>query len=234
MPCRAVLLLLVLAFPLSASAAPADPLWSLAVEASARSARWSPGEMRLAIEMADSAGKVLETWDNRYRLSVDGDGTLRTEVVSAFHDGKDETEKERKAQAKRERDTRADGGPPMSGFGDDPFSPAVQDSVQVRRLAGTREIAGAACVGYDFSIAKPKNVTIEGTAWLDAATGAPVQFESAPKPLPRGVHEMSTTVRYRDGFVSEVRVEGSGSIVFIRRRFASVVTFAGWFERPGG
>ncbi len=230
---RAVLLLFAIACSLPADAAPADPLWSRAVEASARAARWSPGEMRLAIEMADDAGKVLDTWDNRYRLSVDGDGTLRTEVVVAVHDGKDETEKERKAQAKRERDARGGGESPMSGFGDDPFAPAVQESVQVRRLAGTREIAGTTCVGYDVVIAKPKNVSIEGTAWLEAATGVPVQFASTPKPLPIGVHEMSTVVRYEDGFVSEVRVEGSGSIMFIKRRFVSVISFGGWFELPG-
>jgi len=26
---------------------------------------------------------------------------------------------------------------PLDGFGDDPFSPSVQDSVRIRRLAGT-------------------------------------------------------------------------------------------------
>jgi hypothetical protein len=231
---RAVLLLLALAFPLSAGAAPVDPLWTLAVEASGRAARWSPGEMRLAIEMADEAGKVLETWDNRYRLSVDGSGVVRTEVVSAIHNGKDETEKEGRAQEKREGDSRSGGSSPMAGFGDDPFAPGVQDTVQVRRLDGTRVIAGRACIGYDFTIAKPKNATVAGTAWLDAATGFPVEYTSAPSPLPPAVHEMSTVVRYAAGRVSEVRVEGSGSILFIRRRFVSVISFAGWFERPQG
>ena len=231
---RTVLLLFALIVPLRAGAASADPLWSRAVEASARAARWSPGEMRLAIEMADDAGKVLETWDNHYRLSVGENGTLRTEVVSAFHNGKDETEKERRAQEKRERDARPGGAPPMSGFGDDPFAPAVQESVQIRRLEAPRGIAGTTCIGYDFTIAKPKNVTVEGTAWLDAATGIPVQYTSAANPLPPAVHEMSTIVRYDSGLVTEVRVEGSGSILFIKRRFSSVITFGGWFERPGG
>jgi len=63
--------------------------------------------MRLAIGVGGRHARVLETWDNRYRLFVDGDGIIRTEVVSAIHNGKDETEKERKAQEKRERDARA-------------------------------------------------------------------------------------------------------------------------------
>jgi hypothetical protein len=231
---QAVMLLLALAVSSPAGAAPADPLWSRAVEASARAAQWSPGEMRLAIEMANDEGTVLETWDNRYRLSVDGDGILRTEVVAAIHNGKDETEKERKAQEKRERRMQADGGTSMSGFGDDPFAPAVQGSVQIRRLAGTREIGGAACIGYDFTIVKPKDVTVAGTAWLDAATGMPVEYTSSTRPLPPAVRDMSTVVRYRGGLVTEVRVEGSGSLLFFRRRFVSVVTLGRWFQRPGG
>jgi hypothetical protein len=231
---RAVLLLFALIAPLRAGASPSDPLWSRAVEASARAAQWSPGEMRLAIEMADDAGTVLETWDNRYRLSIGESGTLRTEVVSALHNGKDETEKERKAQEKRERRMEAEGATSMSGFGDDPFASTVQESVQIRRLDAQREIAGTTCIGYDFTITKPKNVTVEGTAWLEAATGIPVECTSSTKPLPPAVHEMSTVVRYDEGLVTEVRVEGSGSLLFFKRRFVSVITLAGWFQRPGG
>lgn len=227
---RAVLLLFALIAPLRAVAAPADPLWSRAVEASARAARWSPGEMRLAIEMADDAGKVLETWDNRYRLSVDENGTLRTEVVSAFHNGKDETEKEREAQAKRERTAGPDGTAAWSRYLDDPFDPDVQEAVEATRLAGTRDIAGASCVAFAFTLAKPKNVRIEGTVWLDGATGQPVELASRPAPLPRAVTELSTFVRYDGGLVSEVRIEGSGNFLFIKRRLVSVITLAGWFR----
>jgi hypothetical protein len=237
---RAVLLLFALSIPLSAGAAPVDPLWSKAVEASARAARWSPGEMRLAIEMADDAGKVLETWDNRYRLSLGTDGAVHTEVVNASHNGKDETRNEREAQAKREaqaarnKDARVDGGSAWAGFLDDPFDPTAQDSVEIRRLPGTREIAGMTCVAFAFLLSKPKNAAVEGTAWLNAATGLPVEFESIPRPLPRGAHELTTTVRCTDGLVSEVRVEGSGSLLFFKRRFVSVVTLGSWFRLPGG
>jgi hypothetical protein len=190
--------------------------------------------MRLAIEMADDAGKVLDTWDNRYRLFLGEDGSVRTEVVSASRNGKDETRKEREAQAKRDRSARADGEPPMGGFGVDPFDPGLQGSVTIGPPAGNRQIAGRACVAFAFSLAQPKNSVVEGTAWLDAASGLPVELVSRMQPLPRGVHEMSTTVRYTDGFVSEVRVEGSGSLLFLKRRFVSVVTLGGWFHLPGG
>ena len=226
------LLFLALALASPAVARPADPLWSRAVEAASRAKEWSPGEMRLAIQVADDEGKVLETWDNRYRLSTGADGTVRTEVVSAFHNRKDETQKEREAQAKRELNARSGGAPTMSGFGDDPFEPSVQDAVEIRRLAGTRDIAGASCVAFSYILAKPKGASVEGTAWLEAATGFPVEVVSSPEPLPRGVHEMSTTVRYAGGLVSEVLVEGSGSLLFFKRRFSSVITLGGWVRKP--
>ena len=230
----AVVLALALAAAAPAPAAPANPLWSKAVESASRAKQWSPGEMRLVIEMADDAGKVLDTWDNRYRLSPGEDGAVRTDVVSASRNGKDETRKEREAQAKRDRSARTDGEPPMGGFGVDPFDPGLQGSVEIRPLAGNRQIAGRTCVAFAFSLTQPKNSVLEGTAWLDAESGLPVEFVSSLRPLPRGVHEMSTTVRYTDGFVSEVRVEGSGSLLFLKRRFVSVVTFGGWFRLPGG
>ncbi len=233
----AVLLIAVLALPgasTASAAAPADPLWQAAVAAASRAKAWSPGEMRIVIEMADDKGKVLEAWDNRYRISAGPDGSLSTEIVAASHDGKDETRKEREAQAKRERENPPDGGDDWTRFIDDPLDPAIQETVTVRRLAEARTIGGVAGVAFAFTIAKPKGASVEGTAWLDAATGVPLEIVSSPRPLPRGARELATTVRYAGGFAAEVRVEGSGSLLFIRRRFRSVITVGGWFARPGG
>jgi hypothetical protein len=189
--------------------------------------------MRIEIEVADDRGKALETWDNRYRLSPDADGAVRTEVVSAVHNGKDETAKERAAQAKRDSDAPSGGGSSMAGYLDDPFDPALQDSVEILPLAGARKIAGVTCTPFAFTLSKQKGASVAGTAWLDTVTGLPVEVVSSPKPLPRGAHELATTVYYTDGFVSEVRVEGSGSLLFLKRRFSSVITLGGWFHRPG-
>lgn len=186
--------------------------------------------MRLAMEMANDAGKVLETWDYRYRIFRDADGVVRTEIVSALHDGKDETQKERAAQAKRDREAGKSGATAWSRYLDDPFGPAVQDAVEARRLADVREIAGTTCVAFAFTLAKPKNATVEGTAWLAAATGQPVEVVSRPTPLPPAVRELATVVRYADGFVSEVRVEGSGSLLLLRRRLVTVITLGGWIR----
>jgi hypothetical protein len=227
-------LLLAAAIARPAGAAPADPLWSNAVAAVSRAKAWSPGEMRLEIEMADDQGQVLDTWDNRYRISADADGALRTEVLSALHNGRDETQKERAAQAKRERAARQDRGPALPGFGADPFDAGVQDSLAVRRLEGTREVGGTSCVGFAFTLEQPKGGTVEGVAWLEARSGLPVELAASPQPLPWGAHELSTLVRYADGRTVEIRIEGSGSLLFVKRRFLSVVTLGGWFRRPGG
>lgn len=230
----AVLLIAVLALPLpaAAAAAPADPLWLAAVATAARAKEWSPGEMRILIELADDGGRTLDTWDNRYRISAGTDGILRTEVVAASRNGKDETRKEREAQAKRDRDALSGDGSSWTRFLDDPLDPAVQDSVTISPLPGSRTIAGAACVSFSFILLKPKDASVEGIAWLDASTGAPVEVISVPRPLPRGARELATTVQYAGGLPSEVRVEGSGSLLFLRRRFSTVVTFGGWFARP--
>jgi hypothetical protein len=233
-PAAMLLVVLVLSVPAASAAAPADPLWLAAVAAATRAKEWSPGEMRIVIEMADDKGRALDTWDNRYRIVAGPDGALTTEVVSAAHNGKDETRKEREAQAKRDGEASADGSSPWSRFLDDPFDLAVQESVVIRRLADARTIGGVACVAFAFTLAKPKGASVAGTAWLAAATGAPVEVASTPRPLPRGAHELSTVVRYADGLPAEVRVEGSGSLLFIKRRFSSVITLGGYLRRPGG
>jgi hypothetical protein len=186
--------------------------------------------MRILIEMADDTGRVLETWDNRYRIVAGPGGALRTEVVSATHNGKDETRKEREAQAKR--DAPADASPPWARFLDDPLDPEVQDSLTVRRLAATRSFSGVPAVAFGFVLAKSDGATVEGTAWLDAAAGQPLEISSTPRPLPRGAHELATVVRYADGFPAEVRVAGSGSLLFFKRRVASLITLGGWFPLP--
>jgi hypothetical protein len=232
---RRRLAILVLFLPLAAAAAaaaPADPLWLKAVAAASRAKAWSPGEMRILIELADDGGRMLDAWDNRYRISAGSDGVIRTEVVSASRNGKDETRKEREAQAKRDAEAPSVDGSSWTRFLDDPFDPAVQESATVSRLAGSRTIAGAACVAFSFTLAKPKGASVEGTAWLDVATGMPVEVVSAPVPLPRGAHELSTVVRYADGLPAEVRVEGSGSLLFFKRRFSSAITLDGWFPLP--
>ncbi len=221
---------LVLTAPAASAATPADPLWLAGVASTARAKTWSPGDMRILIEMADDKGRVLDTWDNRYRIIAAPDGALTTEVVAATHNGKDETRKEREAQAKR--DAPADASSPWSRFLDDPLDPEVQDSLSVRRLAATRTFSGVPAVAFAFVLAKADGATVEGTAWLDAAAGLPLEISSTPRPLPRGAHELATVVRYADGFPAEVRVVGSGSLLFFKRRFASLITLGGWFARP--
>jgi hypothetical protein len=223
----------VLAGVTASAAPPADPLWAAGVAAAARAKDWSPGAMRLLIEVADDRGRVLDTWDNRYRVAAAPDGSVRTEVLSASHNGRDETRKEREAQAKREADAGAAAGGPWSRFLDDPLDPAAQGAVTVRRLAEARTIGGIAAVAFAFVLAKEKGAVVEGTAWLHAVSGVPLEVVSAPRPLPRGAHELATTVRYADGLVAEVRVAGSGSLLFLRRRFSSVITLADWSPRPG-
>ena len=88
----------------------------------------------------------------------------------------------------------------------------------------------------DFTLVKKDHATLSGRAWLDAASGAPVQVRSTSSPLPRGVFEMTTTLRFgqgpgKEGFLREALVEGVGGILFISKSLRSVITVGDWWRR---
>lgn len=197
--------------PLAAETA--DPLWSKAVEIGRRNKQWLPGEARFLLELVDENGALKDSWESWYRLSPGVDGKPVLEVVRELRNGVEATPKERKR--------------PFS-TGDDPFDPGVQDAVQARPRGETRLIDGAPCSLSDFTLKKKDGTSIVGTAWLAQGTGIPVEVSYTYSPLPRGVFEMNATLRYGvgaqgEGALREVRIEGSGGVLFIRRNFRSTI-----------
>ncbi len=227
---RLLLALLLVSVPASLGAAGTDPLWGRAVESARAAAQWVPGRASFLIEVVDDAGHPKETWELSYRISRSASGGVVTDVVHAAHNGTDTTRSEQDAQRKRK--------PVPFSMGDNPFDPALQAAVDARTGGVEESIADRVCVRYNFTAKKKDGSVLTGTAWIDAATGAPVEARYSVSPLPRGVRQMTTTLRYAagpdgDGFLAEAYVEGVAGFLFLTRAFRTTVTVDDYWRRGG-
>jgi hypothetical protein len=227
---RAAAALLLLFTPALAVAA-SDALWAKAVAAAGARADWVPGNVTFLLQLVDDKGAAQESWTSRYRLSPGPDGAPAMEVVSSSHNGTDTTAKDKANQQNNRR------MPPIRW--DEPFDPAVQGVLVLTPRGQKETVDGRSCAVYSFSFAKEDKSTISGTAWVDAATGAPVQVQSIQAPLPRGIFSLSSTLHYArgptgEGYLREVSLEGVGGILFIKKSFRSVVAVADWWKKTGG
>jgi hypothetical protein len=219
---------LVMGAAMSSAAAPSDPLWSKAVEITRASVDWVPGSASFVLQLVDEKGAAQDSWQSWYTLAPGSDGAVSMEVTKATHNGDDTTAREQENQRRSKRE------PPTHW--DNPFDPKVQPSVTTKPTGKTELIGGRSCSLYEFSFTKADHSTLYGTAWLDTASGAPVQVRYTATPLPRGLLSLTTTLRFArgpagDGFLQEASVEGVGGILFIKRSFRSVVT-VGAYWRP--
>jgi hypothetical protein len=227
---------LIAAFSFVVGAAqPQDPIWRKAVETAQRTKPWIPGGAVFSIEVTDGGGKLTDSYVSRYRIAPDAQGKPLMHVESALRNGKDVTETERESQEKRNLDAAGKPGASPLSMGDNPFDPAIQDSIDARPTGETRTIGGRVCVVYGFSMKRKTGEMLTGTAVLDRETGAPVEADYTQKPLPFGVQSMNMTLKYGNGplgggFLTEVGIEGSGGILFIKRGFHSVISLDGYWK----
>jgi hypothetical protein len=211
----------------AAAGAPLDPLWGKAVEMTRASVDWVPGAASFVLQLVDEKGVTKDSWQSWYTLAAGTGGAVTMDVVKATHNGDDTTAREQENQRKSKRE------PPTHW--DNPFDPKVQPTVSSKPTGKTELVDGRSCTLYDFSYTKADHTTLSGTAWLDAATGAPVQVRYTADPLPRGVFSLTTTLRFSkgpagEGFLREAFVEGVGGILFIKRSFRSVVTVGEYWK----
>lgn len=232
-----ITLLLLLLPALSLSAAPdADPLWSRASEAVGRAKAWVPGSTVFRLEMTDDkgapTGESQETW---YSLSAGADGSVVTEVVRSIKNGKDNTAEDREKQAKQNRDRKKDGPAQPFSMGDNPLDPDSRKDVEAKPGSGSRTIEGLACVPYEY-VMKTKAGRILGTVWISRDNGAPLEVTVVQDPLPAFVQRMTVLMRYDPrpqgaGRVTEVLVEGSGGVLFLKRNFRMSFRLDGWWPQ---
>jgi hypothetical protein len=209
------------------NAAWSDALWDKAVAITRATVDWVPGSASFLLEVVDPRGAAQESWRSRYVLTGRPDGTVTMEVISASHNTEDTTAKERQNQQSRKQG-------PLPRW-DNPFDPRVQATLTATPQGPAQEVLGRTCVPYDFTLAKEGGVKISGTAWIDAASGVPVQVRSSQSPLPRGVFSLTTTLRFGtgpggEGFLREAFMEGVGGLLFIRRSFRSTVSVGDYWR----
>ncbi|MBD3236951.1 MAG: hypothetical protein GF330_09625 [Candidatus Eisenbacteria bacterium] len=230
LPLLAALLLLVgvpPALPQSPAAqaplaAGADSLWQRAVEIAGRNAWWIPGTMVSRFEELDGDWEPKSVELTTTRIFLGPDGVPDTEIVSAYENEKDVTEKAREEaaeqkreeeeqrrkeaeQRRREQEERgaAPADPPdarerfaLRSGGSTPFDPQIQDSVRVRRTSPEGGPQGGPFAAYQFQRDLGDERQLIGTAWLDPESGAPVEIRFAPDPLPGRVKELEMRMRF--------------------------------------
>jgi hypothetical protein len=208
-----------------AAIAPADALWDKAVALTGGSTGWIPSSASVLLQLLDPRGLAQDTWQSWFKLTPAQNGAVSLQLVRSTHNGDDTTDREQKSQ-------RQTGDNPIPRW-DTPFDPAVQKSVSAAARGQSEAVEGRTCALYDFTMTKGDGTTLHGTAWLDQSTGAPVMIRYSASRLPRGIVELTTTLRYssdatRQGFLREALVEGVGGILFVRRSFRSVITIDDW------
>lgn len=235
--------IIILCLFFSGHVAAADNLWTKAVEQARQFQDRVPGRMEMISEMLDGYGKVKEREEMWFAITLKADGELDQALVKYLKDGKDitkekqaELEKEKaREKAKDEKKESVSIGFESAGL----FDPDLQKDTQVTETAQRKTVNGKICLGYAFK-QKSKNKgegTLVGKAWFDAATGAPTEVEYTNDPLPKHVKEMTTTIRYTSGpdgawQAQEMKMEGVGGILFIKKRFRMTMRFEDYFPYP--
>lgn len=244
---EAILILFVFLGILSLGPAPsaegpsADPLWekALALAAKTREAGLHPGRMEMRSTVKRPDGTLESESVILFRVFRQG-GQSETEVLSATENGKDVTAKlraeearakEREKKGGREKDRQETSVELEPGY--HPFAAGVQGRVTYARV-GAEGLAGRSAVVFRFRHAgEGKGGSLVGRAWLDAASGEPLQVEVSPDPLPKHVEEMRSTVRFETGpegfwIPATTDIHGEGGMLWIRRVFDSSVRFLDW------
>lgn len=221
-------------------------LWRKAIDILAANLDWVPGSMTMQFELLDKNGEADMVNTSTYKIYLDENGEVQSELVRMINDGEDVTEKEKaKAEAKEEEkekendDAKEQGEDSEEGnvgfsMAESPFHPENQGKIQLKPLDQEKTVDGQVCRGFDYSLPLEENTRI-GTAWLNVETGAPVLHEFSTDPLPPRVKEMKNIVRYHytpagDFYTTEAMFEGVGGFLFIKKRFRGTMTFEDYWK----
>jgi hypothetical protein len=215
------------------------PLWQKAVTIQSENLNWTPGTMTMKFELLDKKGRAEMVDVTKYKLAVDENGESTSEMVSAFHDGEDVTEKRKtkidKDKAKKDKKGEKNGENNV-GFDleESPLHPDNQNSVSVTALDQSKSIDGKSCKSFEYSMPLDES-TKTGTVWIDAETGAPVLHEFTTTPLPPRMKEMNNTVKFtytpdKKFYISEMMFNGVGGILIIKKSFRGTMTFEEYWE----
>ena len=179
-----------------ANAESTDPLWQKAVEIISISQGLVPGNVEVRFEWSNSKGKIISSQEHFSRNYLGDDGQVAVEILRVMKDGKDITEEQQLSATETPKNLgqTPQGNQPKNddAFAGIPFLREMQESVEVKPLGRQETIGKTLCVLYSYSLVNPDGEINNGTAWLDADSGYPVQIQFEPKTLPKHVSKMTT------------------------------------------
>jgi hypothetical protein len=237
-PTRSVLVAVLLMI----QTASADPLGEDArLRAAMRGRVWHDraplrdGSLRMTcvMEYLNAEGTVTKTLQLDHRRSF-RDGQMRDELLSASEDGRDVLERERRSAE----------AAPASGFPkrwslDESLSPPVpflDDLTGSYRIQTLSDGVADGRLRYATGPRSDDYRTAEGVLELDPADGLPRRHTFTPRPLPKMIRALITTVHYGrlDGLAMPQSSEsvGEGGFLFIKRRFRVRMTYYDWDLAP--
>jgi hypothetical protein len=222
-------------------------LWQKALAVFQKNSDWVPGRMSILSEMLDRKGRPDSVTQLDFNIVLDGLGKARTELLQAVKNGKDvsaemkkklETSKAQDEKGAKKNDTYT------VSLADNPFNPDQQQKVTVAATHERQLLFGKICQGFDFSFQtevvqknKKEKLTWIGKAWLEESSGIPVKLEFSFEPLPKHVHSLWTIYLYEttaagDWNLKEIKVQGQGGFLFIKKGFRSTTSFSEYRRQP--
>jgi hypothetical protein len=177
------------------------------------------------METLDRAGHAGDVKELKARVEGDGKDT-RLLVLKYTEDGEDKTAdaekkaRDRAAERKAHPDKKRLRIPILASE----QSRYVFDQVETDRTDSNR-------VRIAFVPKVPADDTIEGSAWIDARTGAPISAGFKISKTPMFVDYLHFTVEFgaQTGLgaaVSKIEVDGDGGVLFFRKRFHGTATLS--------
>jgi hypothetical protein len=177
------------------------------------------------MEMLDRSGKTDGVKEMKAR--VDGDGhDARFVVLKYTEDGEDKTAEAEKKARERAADRKAHPDKKR-------FHLPILAAEQGRYVFDQLETDGAdpERVRIAFVPKVPADDTIEGSAWIDTRTGAPISAGFKISKTPTFVDYVHFTVEFGaqtalGAAVSRVVADGDGGVLFFRKRFHVTATLS--------
>jgi hypothetical protein len=173
-------------------------------------------QMTCIIEELDRRGAVTKRLVLEHRREFKAGRMIET-LVSAHENGRDVTERQRKAEARPER---------RGLDGTWSIDEALAPPLPFLAYPGAYRLslsAGGSALTYVPHPGRANHRTARGMVTLDPGDHLPVLHRFTPEPLPSLIRRLETSVRYRrlDGLAipEESLTEGEGGFLFIKKRF---------------
>jgi hypothetical protein len=184
------------------------------------------------LEMLDGDGAVDETKDLVGHFDADGH-RARLTVIRYTEDGKDKTEegiKEARESAEREKKKKDSGKELKMPIRTEEQDRYVFDQVESDPRDPNR-------VRITFVPKERADDTVEGSAWIDAETGAPISAGFKLSKTPFLVDYIHFSVEFGEKTplgpaVSKVVVDGKAGILFLRKRFHATALLSDYRVLP--